>query len=118
MVGHRFFPPPPLEGRPVCFASSRGPHFANSPAAASEMKMPAAGSKTKPRFIGYNPIFYCLCWPNSMINNCKFTDISLVVLFGLLLGFTNCTVTAQETPTFHSSSSLVLIDVIAQDKKT
>jgi len=53
-----------------------------------------------------------------MINNCKFTDISLVVLFGLLLGFTNFTVTAQETPTFHSSSSLVLIDVIAQDKKT
>ncbi len=53
-----------------------------------------------------------------MINNCKFTDISLVVLFGLFLGFTNFTVTAQERPTFHSSSSLVLIDVIAQDKKT
>jgi len=54
-----------------------------------------------------------------MINNSKFTDISLVVLFGLLLGFTNFTVTAQETlPTFQSSSSLVLIDVIAQDKKT
>ncbi len=53
-----------------------------------------------------------------MINNCKFTDVGLVVLFGLLLGFTNFTVTAQETPTFHSSSSLVLIDVIAQDKKT
>ena len=54
-----------------------------------------------------------------MINNRKFTDVGLVVLFGLLLGFTNFTVTAQETPTFHSSSSsLVLIDVIAQDKKT
>ena len=58
------------------------------------------------------------CCANSMITKCKFTGISWVVLCGLLLGFTNFTVAAQEMPTFHSSSSLVLMDVMAQDKKT